>query len=312
MHDAAPVRAMMRWSVPLLLRRWRLERVDRRPKPGPDGGGGSNAAGAGGTTGGGGRGGGSGGAAGSEGGQSGGGGTGGCAPNQVWCPGCEPGTGACYVWRLSRRRVSSAGRRSRRVWIGRRVRQQRRRRSWRHNRRRRARRRHRLGRCWRRVWLQWPRRQRRWIGRHGWSRAVRRARVHEQRALRATQLRRHRSALQSAPRWRPMSDADGPIGLSATLHQHRGQAARSRRARLPLLSASRVPRRAAPRSPARASRRTSARPAEDAASSAAEKSFVSRPDHVGGHHHARSHHSRIAPVSSRAQASWLRSSRSRS
>ncbi len=22
---------------------------------------------------------------------------GGCAPNQVWCPGCEPGTGACYV-----------------------------------------------------------------------------------------------------------------------------------------------------------------------------------------------------------------------
>ena len=40
---------------------------------------------------------------------------------------------------------------------------------------------------------------------------------------------------------------DGPIGLSATLHRRRGQAARSRRARLPLLSASRGPRRAAPR-----------------------------------------------------------------
>jgi len=71
---------------------------------------------------------------------------------------------------------------------------------------------------------------------------------------------------------------DGPIGLSATPHRHRDQAARSHRARLPLLSASRGPRRAAPRSPARASRRTSARPAEDAASSAAEKSFVNRPD----------------------------------
>ena len=64
---------------------------------------------------------------------------------------------------------------------------------------------------------------------------------------------------------------DGPIGLSATLHQHRGQAARSRRALLPLLSASRGPRRAAPRSLARASRRTSARAAEDAASSVTEK-----------------------------------------
>jgi hypothetical protein len=60
---------------------------------GPDGGGGSNGGGAGGITGGGGRGGG----AGAVGGQSGGGGTGGCAPNQIWCPGCEPGTGACYV-----------------------------------------------------------------------------------------------------------------------------------------------------------------------------------------------------------------------
>jgi len=40
---------------------------------------------------------GSGGAGGSTGGRGGGGGTGGCAPNQIWCPGCEPGTGACYV-----------------------------------------------------------------------------------------------------------------------------------------------------------------------------------------------------------------------
>ena len=108
--------------------------------------------------------------------------------------------------RLSRRRLSAAGWRSRRVWIGRRVRQRRRRRSRRHDRRRWARRHHRLGRCWRRVWLQRPRRHRRWIGRHGWIRAVRRARVHEQRALRATQLWRHGSAVQSASRWRPMSD----------------------------------------------------------------------------------------------------------
>ena len=71
---------------------------------------------------------------------------------------------------------------------------------------------------------------------------------------------------------------DGRIGLFATLLRHRDQAARSHRARLPLLSASRDPRRAAPRSPAPASRQTSARPAEDAASSAAEKSFVNRPD----------------------------------
>jgi hypothetical protein len=49
-------------------------------KPGPDGGGGSSAGGAGGT--------GSGGRGGS--------GAGGCAANQVWCSGCEPGTGACY------------------------------------------------------------------------------------------------------------------------------------------------------------------------------------------------------------------------
>jgi len=94
MHDAA-VRAIMRWSVPLLLVSLAVGACGSTAKPGPDGGGGSNAAGAGGTTGGGGRGAGSGGAAGSVGGQS-GGGTGGCPPNQVWCPGCEPGTGACY------------------------------------------------------------------------------------------------------------------------------------------------------------------------------------------------------------------------
>src|SRR6185436_20250222 len=95
MHDAAPVRAMMRWGVPFLLLSLAVGACGSTAKPGPDGGGGSNAAGAGGTTGGGGRGAGSGGAAGSVGGQS-GGGTGGCPPNQVWCPGCEPGTGACY------------------------------------------------------------------------------------------------------------------------------------------------------------------------------------------------------------------------
>ena len=95
MHDAARMRAIMRWSIGLLLV-LAVGACGSTAKPGSDGGGGSNAGGAGGTTGGGGRGGG-GGVAGSAGGQSGGGGTGGCAPNQVWCSGCEPGTGACYV-----------------------------------------------------------------------------------------------------------------------------------------------------------------------------------------------------------------------
>src|SRR4051812_42008401 len=83
----ALVRAIMRWSALLIL--LAVGACGSTAKPGPDGGGGSNAGGA---TGGGGR----GGSAGSAGGQSGRGGTGGCAPNQVWCPGCEPGTGACY------------------------------------------------------------------------------------------------------------------------------------------------------------------------------------------------------------------------
>jgi hypothetical protein len=91
MHDAARVRTMMRWGALLLV--LAVAACGSTAKPGPDGGGGSNAGGAGGTTGGGGRAGGGG----SAGGQSGGGGTGGCAPNQVWCPGCEPGTGACYA-----------------------------------------------------------------------------------------------------------------------------------------------------------------------------------------------------------------------
>src|SRR6185436_21011034 len=52
-----PVRAMMRWSALLLL--VAIGACGSTGKPGPDGGG--------------------------------------CAPNQVWCPGCEPGTGACYV-----------------------------------------------------------------------------------------------------------------------------------------------------------------------------------------------------------------------
>ena len=51
-----PVRAMMRWSALLLL--VAIGACGSTGKPGPDGGG--------------------------------------CAPNQVWCPGCEPGTGACY------------------------------------------------------------------------------------------------------------------------------------------------------------------------------------------------------------------------
>ena len=82
---------MMRWSALVLL--LAVGACGSTAKPGPDGGGGTNAGGSSGSTGGGGRGGG----AGAVGGQSGGGGTGGCAPNQVWCAGCEPGTGACYV-----------------------------------------------------------------------------------------------------------------------------------------------------------------------------------------------------------------------
>ena len=112
--------------------------------------------------------------------------------------------------RLSRHRVSSAGWRSGRVWIGRRVRQRRHRRSRRHNGLGRPRwRRRRRGRT---RWIRRERRTRRSgrrhgrHGRHGWSSSVRGARVHEQRALRATQLWRHGSAVQSAPRWRPMSD----------------------------------------------------------------------------------------------------------
>jgi len=96
MHDAGPVHAIMRRGVPLLLLLV-IGACGSTAKPGPDGGGGSSAGGAAATIGGGGRGGGSGGAAGSAGGQSGGGGTGGCAPNQVWCPGCGPDSGACYV-----------------------------------------------------------------------------------------------------------------------------------------------------------------------------------------------------------------------
>lgn len=94
MHDADPVRAIMRQSVALLLL-LAVAACGSTAQPGHDGGGGSSAGGSGGAAGGGG--GGRGGAAGSVGGRGGGGGTGGCAPNQVWCSGCEPGTGACYV-----------------------------------------------------------------------------------------------------------------------------------------------------------------------------------------------------------------------
>jgi hypothetical protein len=71
---------------------------------GAGGGGGSAGAGSGGSTGAGGSTG-TGGAAGATGvgGSGGAGGTGGaggssqCPPNQIWCPGCTPGTGACYA-----------------------------------------------------------------------------------------------------------------------------------------------------------------------------------------------------------------------
>src|SRR3954468_20394354 len=98
MHDAAPVRTFMRSSIAFLFL-VALGGCGSTAKPGSDGGGGSSPAGAGGTTGAGGtvgsggRGGGNGGA----GGTVGAGGAGGCAPNQGWCAGCEPGTGACYV-----------------------------------------------------------------------------------------------------------------------------------------------------------------------------------------------------------------------
>ena len=218
MHDAARMRAMMRWSIGLLLV-LAVGACGSTAKPGPDGGGGSNAGGAGGTTGGGGRGGG-GGAAGSAGGQSGGGGTGGCAPNQVWCPGCEPGTGACSCRRLSWRRLSAAGRRSRRVWIGRRVRQRRHRRSWRYDR---------LGRPrWRRRRLGRTRRIRRRHGRHGWSGGVRDTRLHRQRDLRATELRRHGPALSSCSRRRSVSER---IHVPFFLRQHRNAAGSGSRLR---------------------------------------------------------------------------------
>jgi hypothetical protein len=96
MHDAVPVRAIMRRSVGLLLL-LAAGACGSTAQPGQDGGGGAGAGGTGGGAGAGGRGGGSGGAAGAPGGRGGGGGTGGCASNQVWCPGCDPGTGACYV-----------------------------------------------------------------------------------------------------------------------------------------------------------------------------------------------------------------------
>jgi hypothetical protein len=81
MHDAGSVRANMRQSVALLLL-LAAGACGSTTQTGKDGGGGSGGGGTGGN----------GGTAGSS-----GGGTGGCAPNQVWCPGCEPGTGACYA-----------------------------------------------------------------------------------------------------------------------------------------------------------------------------------------------------------------------
>jgi hypothetical protein len=105
----SPVRAIMRRSAAILIV-LAFGACGTTGHSGPDGGGGSGVAGnsgggnggsggAAGTSGGAGvvGGGGRGGAAGAVAGRGGGGGAGGCAPNQVWCPGCEPGTGACYA-----------------------------------------------------------------------------------------------------------------------------------------------------------------------------------------------------------------------
>jgi len=82
------------------------------------------------------------------------------------------------LWRLPGQRVSSAGRRRRRVGSGRHHRQRRHERPWRHHR----------------------------SGRNRRRRVLRRSRVHEQRDLRAPELWRHGSALQSGPRRRPVPD----------------------------------------------------------------------------------------------------------
>jgi hypothetical protein len=95
MRDAVTVRAMMRWSLASSLLMLVAGSCGSVAPTGSDGGGGSAGTGTGGDGNGG-----SGGTAGSPGGRGGGGGgggTGGCAANQVWCPGCEPGTGTCYT-----------------------------------------------------------------------------------------------------------------------------------------------------------------------------------------------------------------------
>ncbi len=119
--------------------------------------------------------------------------------------------------RLSRHRLPASGWRSgRRIRYGRRCGKRR---------RRRARRDHWVGWRWRRGWVQWPRRHRWWIRRHGWIHIVRCARMHEQRTLRAPKLWRHGSTVQSGPRWRPVSDR---MDLSGFLQHFTNTGARLR------------------------------------------------------------------------------------
>jgi hypothetical protein len=249
MHDAARC-AQSCGGASLFYRCWRLSDAVRRPNPVRTAAVERAPAETSGTTGGGGRGG-SGGAAGSAGGQSGGGGTGGCAPNQVWCPGCEPGTGACYSGGCpgiacppvdgGAGASGSGARPAPEVLAGAAAPP--------------ARAAARSGQRW-------------WIGRDGGSGDLRCARLHERRALRAPQLRRHGAAVQPGPRWRPMSDG---MDLQSFLQHFTNPGPGCEEppcmpSRSFLHHAARVVRRN--RSPARAFRGTSARAAEDAASSA--------------------------------------------
>ena len=227
MHDAVPVRTIMRQSVGLLLL-LAVGACGSTAQPGHDGGGGSGAGGSGGGTGGG--------AAMAARRRRGIGGA-----RRRWRHGrlrAESGLVSrlrARHRRLLRRRLSRRGLPSSRMAepVARPGRAARlapaARRAWRQLRQ------------GRRRWSQ------RWIGRDRRIGLVRRARLHEQRALRASELRRHGSAVQSRFPTAASVRTDGPIGLSATGCRHRDLGAKSRRARLPVLTASRDRRRAAPR-----------------------------------------------------------------